>query len=443
LQAKLAKDTGGSDATNKSSPLRSCSSPKQVLPLVWRTRGLVVAGERCEVVLPTDGTDPTGWLYYLFLTATDSKHSWQALIYLTAEKGAKMKTFLVTKWEEIEKWQDILERFSERDVYYLNAYVAALMLHGDGEPLLFYYRDQASEICYVVLKSDISEAEGFDGLIKKGEFFDLATPYGYGGFLFEGEITEAVLKVFFLELQKYCREQKIVSQFIRFHPLLQNQKLLGEFCEPVKWKQTVYIDTSSPEIIVKNMTSTNRNILRKDINKEIMVDSDRGENLGAFIDIYNETMEATGAEPYYYFSKEYFEYLIKNMDKNLMFFYAKYEGKIIGSSLILYDENTAHYHLAGKKQDTKNLASMNRILYEVSLWAFERGIKKFHLGGGIAAEDGLFAFKKSFNKNGLVDFYIGRNIFMPEEFEQLVELRSMADKKFDPNNKFMIKYRAD
>ena len=89
-----------------------------------------------------------------------------------------------------------------------------------------------------------------------------------------------------------------------------------------------------------------------------------------------------------------------------------------------------------------NLAGNNLLLYEVSKYGYEKGLKKFHLGGGIIANDGLFNFKKSFNRNGLKDFYIGKIIFNSEKFNYLVKLRKENDKDFDIKNDMMITYRA-
>ena len=58
------------------------------------------------------------------------------------------------------------------------------------------------------------------------------------------------------------------------------------------------------------------------------------------------------------------------------------------------------------------------------------------------ADDSLFLFKKSFNKKGQLNFYIGRNIFSSESFDALVRLRADADPGFNPDNSYLIQYRA-
>jgi len=42
--------------------------------------------------------------------------------------------------KEKERWNEIVSSFKQHDVYYLNGYVKAFQIHGDGEPLLYYYK---------------------------------------------------------------------------------------------------------------------------------------------------------------------------------------------------------------------------------------------------------------------------------------------------------------
>ena len=81
------------------------------------------------------------------------------------------------------------------------------------------------------------------------------------------------------------------------------------------------------------------------------------------------------------------------------------------------------------------------LLYEAALWGAAHGLGKLHLGGGMAPDDSLFGFKKQFNKNGRREFWVGRGIFDPAAYQELLALRKSADPAFDPDNGFMIQYR--
>lgn len=348
----------------------------------------------------------------------------------------------IVSLNEKEKWNRIVKSFSNWDIYYLREYAYSFWLHGDGEPLLIYHQKQDAKICYVVMQSDISEFSPFRGVLQPKLYFDWSTPYGYGGPLQEGEISDEWIKEFMQELEQYARKNGIVSQFLRFHPLLQNQCCGEKFSDVVYLKKTVYVDTTDKELIFANMTPNNRNMVRKAKKNGITIVCDHGERIEEFLEIYEATMRRNEAEEYYYFSREYFEFVRDQMSEYTIFFYALYEDKVISASIFFYNDLFMHYHLSGTLPAYRKLASANLLLSEAADWACEHGIKQFHLGGGVGIEDSLLTFKKHFNRNGLIDFCIGRTIFDRERFEELVKLRETVDPEFDRKRNFLIKYRS-
>lgn len=343
---------------------------------------------------------------------------------------------------EKEKWNDVVTKFKKWDIYYLNEYADSLRIHGDGEPCLVYFELVTGRLVYVVFQNDISDLKYFKGNLESKKYFDWSTPYGYGGPLIEGNLSDEDLRLVRKELYSFAQANGIVSQFIRFHPILQNSKCFDEICNNVNLKQTIVVDTQSIELIWKNMTPNNRNMVRKAEKNGVKIVIDHGERISEFIKIYKQTMDIRQADDYYYFEDTYFDYIIKNFNKNVIFFYAEFEEKIISASIFFYNQTYMHYHLSGTLQEYRSLASVNLLLTKAAEWAAEKGIKQLHLGGGVEAEDSLFKFKKNFNRNGLVDFYIGSTIFMKETFDYLVDLRKKLDSDFDEQKKFMIKYRA-
>ena len=343
---------------------------------------------------------------------------------------------------EKQKWNHIVKSFPTWDIYYLNEYAYSLQLHSDGIPCLIYYEKDGNRLCYVMMQEDLADFQPLSNCLAKGEYFDWTAPYGYGGPLTEGSITVEWISEFIKELTDWCMEHRIISQFFRFHPLLQNHIILEEVCDVIYMKKTVYIDTSDKETIFQNMTPNNRNMVRKAAKNKIEIIMDKGERVEEFKKIYDSTMKNNNAEEYYYFEKEYFDYLIHEMNQNLIFFYALYQGLAVSASIFFYNEEYMHYHLSGTLSEYRKLAATNLLLSHAADWAAEHGIKKFHLGGGVGIEDSLLRFKKHFNRNGLLDFCIGRTIFDQSAFDNLVELRKKSDQQFDETVPYLIKYRG-
>lgn len=63
--------------------------------------------------------------------------------------------------EQSEHWDAVVRSFKEYDVYWLSGYVKAFQIHGDGEPLLFYYEENETRGINVVMKRDVAKDERF------------------------------------------------------------------------------------------------------------------------------------------------------------------------------------------------------------------------------------------------------------------------------------------
>lgn len=334
-----------------------------------------------------------------------------------------------------------MKAFKNWDIYYLRDYVQSFQLHGDGIPFLIEYRDDHSHFCYAVMMSDIADCPLFKGALEPHQYYDLETPYGYGGPLWDEPVPEASQVQFLTEFREYAASKGLVSQFVRFHPLLMNHENISGIFETRYLHGTVFMDTSSPEIIMKNMDSKNRNMVRKAVKNGITIERSPIEDYRSFIPLYRQTMDKDNASQYYYFNEAYFK-AQSNLKENACIFYAKKGGQIVAASIMYYNDRFMHYHLAGSLTDFRQFAPGNLLLYEAACWASRQGIKKFHLGGGMSEEDNLFRFKKQFNKNGRLPFVIGRTVFDKDKFDMLVDIRKKLDAQFDENNSRMIRYRG-
>lgn len=305
---------------------------------------------------------------------------------------------------------------------------------------LVCFENGVERFCYVVMQSDISSAPQFAGLLEKDTWYDWETPYGYGGPLTDGKISETSQEIFQTEIQKYCRDHHIVSQFVRFHPLLKNYDVLPKVIETRYLRDTIYIDTTSPEAVMRNMDSKNRNMVRKAQKSGVTIEQRPVFDYGEFITMYAETMEKNGADAYYTFDEHYFDSLAA-LSGNACILYALLEGVPIAGSIMFYNDRYMHYHLSGSKTEYRKYAPTNLLLYDAACRASELGIRQFHLGGGMTQDDSLFGFKKQFNKNGRASFVVGRTIFDQNVYQALLLIRSNANPEFDPENGFMIQYR--
>lgn len=338
--------------------------------------------------------------------------------------------------EEHEEWDSIVRSFKDCDVYWLSGYVKAFKIHGDGEPLLFYYQDDSVRGINLVMKRDIAKDKHFVGKLTEGECFDFASPYGYGGWLIEGSNSEILFDFY----SKWCQKHSIVSEFVRFHPVIKNHEFSKNFYEVIPLGNTVVLDLSSPETIWANLTSTNRNMIRKAQKNGIKIYNGRNPELyETFRKIYNETMDKNEANNYYYFTSDFYSSICEDLPENAQIFYAVFNDAIIAASIMLTANRKMNYHLSGMLKEYRSLPSTNLLLYKSALWGSANGYKTLYLGGGLGSgEDSLYKFKKSFYRlDQEKRFNIGKKTFMPEKYDELLSMRQKPTASFFPN------YRAD
>ena len=301
----------------------------------------------------------------------------------------------------------------QNDIYFTDNYIKIYEDNNEGKLETFNFESEYGKCVYKYLKRQIKEED----------YFDITTAYGYGGPLFfdyKEENLEKLVEEYRVEFEKYCIENKIVSEFIRFHPLTENHKYMEKHMEVSYIRDTVYIDLINKEDILRNMKNRCKRAIRKAINNNVTVEE--SQDLDSFIDLYKKSMVRNNAKEYYFFRKEFFENTIKYLGKKVKIFNAIKDNRVISSAIIIYYEDYIHYHFIGNDYEYSTYRPSNLLIYEVSLWGHSIGAKYFHLGGGYTGnDDNLFRFKKSFNPIGTKQFYIGKKIHIDSIYQKLVD----------------------
>ncbi|WP_036608082.1 GNAT family N-acetyltransferase [Oribacterium sp. P6A1] len=321
--------------------------------------------------------------------------------------------------EQAEQWDFVVRSFKEYDVYWLSGYVKAFQIHGDGEPLLFHYESSVCRGINVVMKRDVADDPHFKDKIERDRYFDFATPYGYGGWIIEGEDTAGLYEAY----SEWIRKNGVITEFVRFHPMLQNQEKCRDFYNVTQLGEVVHMDLNSPEDIWQNITSKNRNMIRKAIKNDVVIYNGRfPEIYEKFRVIYNSTMDKDDAEEYYYFEPEFYKSVLTDLPQNAQIFWAEKEGKVIAASIMLATNGRMNYHLSGSLREFSNIAPTNLLLYHAALWGNTNGYKTLYLGGGVGSgEDNLFKFKRAFYRGDLNRFHIGKKIYDVQKYDILCE----------------------
>ena len=344
--------------------------------------------------------------------------------------------------ENETKWHSIVTQFLDHDVYYLPQYTKAFRIHGDGEPFLFYYQSENMKAINVVMKRDIAGCEYFSEVFSKNTLFDIVTPYGYGGFLIEGDTDAKTMAQFDEEYSAYCKNNGIISEFVRFQPVQKNHVGLEGVYEITQRGKTISVDLSSPEVIYSNIKAKTRNRIRKAESNGVEVLKGNSWDLFlSFKEIYDRTMAGNSAQQYYYFSQDFYRSVMIDLKDNAIILYATFNGETIAMVIVTFCNNMMHMHLTGSKREYLHLSPVAFLYYKTALWGCENGYKTLHLGGGVGAkEDSLYNFKSNFNKGSNNSFVTGNKIFDIEKYDYLLHIKEKDAP--EGNTGFFPRYRA-
>lgn len=333
-------------------------------------------------------------------------------------------------------WNSYLDIFpdKQKDIYFTEEYVK-LYEDENNEAVCFIYKDETNIFLFPFLRRKFH----YNNKI----FFDFETAYGYSGPIVQFQddsFLEKALKIFYT----FCIESNYIAGFVRFHPLLKNERLFDTIGNVINDRKTVAIDLSLPEdnIWMNEIHSKNRNIIKKGIknNLKFVIDTEY-KYLNNFIDLYNKTMQKLSADDFYYFDSIYFNKLkkINNSFLGIVF----YGDTIIAAAIFFHSEMYGHYHLSGNLVDYSFLSPNNFMLYSAMLELKRRNINQFHLGGGTTSSetDSLLKFKERFSKN-YYQFSIGKIIFNETIYNKLSsEWERNNPHKANNYKYFLLKYK--
>ena len=276
-------------------------------------------------------------------------------------------------------------------------------------------------------------------------WYDLITPYGYGGpvitQLNPGCTEKQLVDAFGAAFSEYCKENSIVSEFVRFHPILENGQVFSSIYNSENDRYTIGTNLKVfDDPVASEFSKGCRKNIRRALNKGVTYRViEAPESLDSFADIYYATMDRNAAEIYYYFDKEYFQNCLTYFRKHIVLVEAMYNDSVIAAGMYFAYGNTVHVHLSGTLSEYLHLSPAYILRYAITLWAKENGYEMIHHGGGRsnAEEDALYTFKKQFGQNTQFSFYIGKKIWNEEIYERLCE-----EKQVDRTSSYFPLYRS-
>ena len=302
---------------------------------------------------------------------------------------------------EPEAWNGLLAELGLVDVYLTREYAEASCLLEPGRPVFLH-----------------AGGTVFPAILRDGPA-DVITPYGYGGPVGGDQAR------FWEAYEEWCRANRVVTTFIRFHPLYANHRDAPSRVKVERLAGTVAWRLDEEGDLFERMHRHHHRVVRKALAAGVEASATLApESLERFVGLYEKTMERQEAAGFYYFPPEYWRALETELREHVVLFEAGEDAAL----LCLASPPWLHYHLGASSEAGRKLGASTLLFLEAARWAEELGYTHFHLGGGVGgARDSLYEFKLRFDPGGELEAAIGKAIHDEEAYRALAGPKAGLD----------------
>jgi predicted N-acyltransferase len=336
-----------------------------------------------------------------------------------------------------DKWNKYLKMLPRemQDIYFTPEYYSLYENNNDGKAFCFFYNEGDNIALYPFLKNSIRDL-GYD--LDK-EYYDIQGAYGYNGVL-TNNTSQTFLHSFFDCVNEFCKQNNIIAEFLRINPILQNPLLFRTNFELIYDRDNINVNLLNDNVYETEYEySTRKNIQKAKRSgltyKWVFGNGINDTDLELFRKIYYYTMDRNGADSYYYFGTDFFNNILKYLGKNSLFVFVLIDGQVISCELVMLGKGIAYSFLGGTLSDYYQYRPNDFLKHETIKLLKVKGFSNFLLGGG---SEGVFKYKKSFSKNGVVPFYIGKKIHNQKIYDSIIQ--QWSQKKHSESNR-LLKYR--
>lgn len=339
--------------------------------------------------------------------------------------------------ENRNEWSEIIDQCHQSDFYHTYDYHQISKKEGD-KPILLRYSQGTTHVLLPLL---IRNIEGTD-------LKDATSVYGYVGPLGKNIGPGFNNEDFKTRLDKFLKDNKIISVFSRLHPYISNQhRILKNIGKIVSHGKVVNIDlTKSEEKQKQDYKRRLKTYINKENKEYEIIDGACDKYLDSFIKTYCENMKRVNAKPSYFFGKNYFYELLASgqINAELLAAVHKDSGEFAGGAIFTKKGDTIQYHLSGVKAKFFHLNPIKLLIDHARIKGTQEGFTNLNLGGGLGGKekDSLFYFKSGFSKE-YREFTSWQYIVDKPQYNQLLREKEGVEEPIDRSSCFFPLYRQN
>ncbi|WP_313638021.1 hypothetical protein [Paenibacillus sp.] len=249
-----------------------------------------------------------------------------------------MSNFLVLNSSHSEEWDAYLNQMERKDIYFSADFFRLFEDDDYQQAELFVFKQGDQLIIYPYLLRSISHLPAIIQLGLEGEWYDISTPYGYGGPISNvppgAERTE-LYRQFSEAFTEYCKAKRIMTEFVRFHPLIGNATEYQNGLTTELNRNTAYMDLTvgSESGLIQNYGSNHKRNIRKTKSSPLTIrKSDLRDRIEVFTELYYGTLNDLQADSFYYFPQKFIEDTSRLLDGRVELFEAMDGEKTVAAS---------------------------------------------------------------------------------------------------------------
>jgi serine/alanine adding enzyme len=287
----------------------------------------------------------------------------------------------------------------------------------NGKAEIYVFEQQGMKVKYPFIKREA-------GIVRGVKYYDLVTPRGQCGLWLENceaSKQEALASAFDEEFRKYCLQENIIAEYVRFSPWTDYSRSYSSIYDIIFYGY-VYCNDLTCDFFKEEYSSMKRRNIRKAEKNGIEVVFDTAcSTIDDFLRMYAFTESKYAVGEYYMLDRAFIERYCHAFFDEVIFAHALYKGEIISSVILLMGEDIAHYHFGGGNPQYAALQATSLLLYKAALFSAEKGKKLFDLGGAKAGS-ALESFKQEFVARGKkYPYYLGTKVRNKEIYDELVK----------------------
>lgn len=325
-------------------------------------------------------------------------------------------------------WDTWLTR-APHDFYHSADYHAFAQRMGEGSAHLIVYGTPRRFLAWPYLINTVNGSAQADA----NSVYGYSGPFGIG--LADSDFRARAWNA----MRAVWAEQRLVSLFTRFHPILANHSFCkGMHAVPGPHGDELLCLGRSVSIDLSLSHDQRRGAYPKILRQEIqaaervglVVELDESwTHYAGFAELYRATMMRNSANERYLFSQHYFEGLRAALGNDGHLVVAQQNGEVAAALLFTVRGRIAQAHLTGVNPRFHALSPLKCLLD--GLAEIARGLKArlLHLGAGREGkEDSLYKFKSRFSSLRH-DFMVGRWVLDADAYQALVDARDVPTER--------------